>query len=44
MGLFASFIMKQSQIESEGLTTEHSHVSVLLFQLGQIITKRLQIL
>ena len=43
-GFIASFISKQSQAESEASITEHSHVSVLLFQLCLIITKPLQIL
>ena len=43
-GFIASFISKQSQTESEASITEHSHVSVLLFQLCLIITKPLQIL
>ena len=43
-GFIASFISKQSQTESEASITEHSHVSVLLFQLRLLITKPLQIL
>ena len=43
-GFIASFMSKQSQTESEASITEHSHVSVLLFQFCLIITKPLQIL
>ena len=43
-GFIASFISKQSQTKSEASITEHSHVSVSLFQLCLIITKTLQIL
>ena len=42
-GLIASFISKHSQTESETSITEHSHMSVLVFQLSLIITKPLQI-
>ena len=41
-GFIASFISKQSPTESEASITEHSHVSVLLFQLCFIINKPLQ--
>ena len=41
-GFIASFISKQSQAKSEASITEHSHVSVLLFQLCLTITKPLQ--
>ena len=43
-GFIASFISKQSQAEPEASITEHTHASVLLFQLCLIITKPLQIL
>ena len=43
-GFIASFISNQSPTESDASITEHSHVSVLLFQLFLIIIKPLQIL